>query len=118
MTGVEILAMNEMIASYGFSFLIYFGVIIVFMIFLAFISYTASSYPTISDIIFGALFGILVGAVLGLFPAGCTIPHEYETIYKVTVSDEVSMNDFLERYEIIDQEGKIYTVRERDGEIE
>jgi Na+/melibiose symporter-like transporter len=40
------------------------------------------------------------------------------TRYKVTISDEVSMNDFLERYEIVDQEGKIYTVRERDGDSE
>lgn len=118
MTGIEILATSEVVASYKFSWLIYFGVIIAFMIFLAFINYAATSYPTISDIIFGALFGILVGAVIGLLPAGCIIPHEYETHYKVIISDEVSMNDFLERYEIIDQEGKIYTVRERDGETE
>lgn len=39
-------------------------------------------------------------------------PTAYETHYKVLISDEVSMNEFLEQYEIIDQEGKIFTVRE------
>lgn len=34
--------------------------------------------------------------------------------YKVTINDSVSMNEFLDKYEIIDQEGKIYTVKERE----
>lgn len=33
--------------------------------------------------------------------------------YKVTIDDSVSINEFLEKYEIIDQDGKIYTVREK-----
>ena len=32
--------------------------------------------------------------------------------YKVTIDDSVSMNEFLDKYEILDQEGKIYTVKE------
>lgn len=54
-----------------------------------------------------ALFGTLVGRTTGE-------PTEYETQYKVVIDDSVSMNEFLEEYEIIDQEGKIYTVREKD----
>ena len=34
--------------------------------------------------------------------------------YKVTIDDFVSMNEFLDKYEILDQEGKIYTVKERE----
>ena len=34
--------------------------------------------------------------------------------YKVTIDDSVSMNEFLDKYEIIGQEGKIYTVKEKD----
>lgn len=33
--------------------------------------------------------------------------------YKVTVDDSVLMNEFLNKYEILDREGKIYTVKER-----
>ena len=35
------------------------------------------------------------------------------TEYKVTIDDSVSMNEFLDKYEILDQEGKIYTIREK-----
>lgn len=35
--------------------------------------------------------------------------------YKVTIDDTVSMNEFLDKYEILDQEGKIYTVKEREN---
>ena len=59
--------------------------------------------------LFGVL-SIIVGA--GVDAATEQPTGEYE--YKVTISDEVSMNDFLEKYEIIDQEGKIFTVKERD----
>jgi hypothetical protein len=34
--------------------------------------------------------------------------------YKVTIDDSVSMNEFLDKYEILDQEGKIYTVKEKN----
>ena len=33
--------------------------------------------------------------------------------YKVTIDDSVSMNEFLDKYEILDREGKIYTVKEK-----
>ena len=36
------------------------------------------------------------------------------TELKVTIDDSVSMNEFLNKYEILDQEGKIYTVKERE----
>ena len=32
--------------------------------------------------------------------------------YKVTIDNSLSMNEFLENYEILDQEGRIYTVKE------
>ena len=33
--------------------------------------------------------------------------------YKVAIDDSVSMNEFLAKYEILDQEGNIYTIREK-----
>ena len=68
----------------------------------------------------GSVFGCCaIGALLGIFVfvVVCAVtakPVACETQYKVTISDEVSMNEFLDKYEIIDQEGKIYTVRERE----
>lgn len=34
--------------------------------------------------------------------------------YKVTIDDSVPMTEFYQRYEILDQEGKIYTVKEKE----
>lgn len=34
------------------------------------------------------------------------------TRYKVTISDDVKLVEFLEQYEILDTEGEIYTIRE------
>ena len=85
---------------------------------------------TITGVIVGLMFGVctkswnVFWAVLGTFvavglvvaiPCGGSnrVPTNYETQYKVTISDEVSMNEFNEKYEIINQEGKIYMVREK-----
>ena len=36
------------------------------------------------------------------------------TCYKVTISDEVSFNEVLEKYDIINQEDLIYTITEKE----
>ena len=59
-------------------------------------------------------FAILVVRVVLFIVCGCLIPEDkYETHYQVTVDNSVSMNEFQNKYEIIEVEGKIYTVRER-----
>lgn len=42
-------------------------------------------------------------------------PQEPQTLYEVTISDEVSFKNFTSKYEIIEQRGEIYTVKERDN---
>lgn len=81
----------------------------------AFVGWAADPDNYVNGWLIGLLIGGIVAIAVGLsfgFAIGKTT--EYETRYKVTISDEVSMNEFLEHYEIIDQEGKIYTVRERE----
>ena len=59
-------------------------------------------------------FAILVVCVVLFIVCGYLIPEDkYETHYQVTVDNSVSMNEFQNKYEIIEVEGKIYTVRER-----
>ena len=36
--------------------------------------------------------------------------------YQVTIDDEVSMIEFYEKYEVINVEGKIWTIREKERE--
>ena len=59
-------------------------------------------------------FAILVVCVVLFIVCGCLIPEDkYETHYQVTIDDSVGMNKFQDKYEIIEVEGKIYTVKER-----
>ena len=36
--------------------------------------------------------------------------------YQVAIDDTVVMSEFYDKYEVIEVEGKIYTIREKDGE--
>ena len=56
---------------------------------------------------------LVIGVALSII-CGCLVPEDkYETRYQVIVDNSVSMNEFQNKYEIIEVEGKIYTVRER-----
>ena len=118
MTGVEILATEEVATAFGWNICgMLFGFIVAAGIFgLAGLFIETAEGGGAGWLVFIA--GTLIGGLLLGLAFGSTggEPTDYETQYKVTVSDEVPMNKFLDRYEIIDQEGKIYTVRERkDG---
>lgn len=38
------------------------------------------------------------------------------TTYQVILDDSISYNEFIEKYEVIKQEGRIYTIYEKDKE--
>lgn len=115
MTGVEILATQEVATAFVFSwenFWIVMGMAIgVGLIFGILVSVAEDCWWNLLIVLPTAVFGVIFGLIVGF---GDGVPTEYKTEYKVIISDEVPMNDFLDRYEIISQEGKIYTVRERD----
>jgi hypothetical protein len=112
MNGVEIL--NEYTVANQCAFrwdvaLVVFGVCLVSIIVLAICMGEADMIPFL--IFVAILCSGLIGAIVGVIdPLEC---HQ-ETHYKVTIDDSVSMNEFLDKYEILDQEGKIYTVKERE----
>jgi hypothetical protein len=116
MTGVEILTSSQVAYEWAFNWTAFWIVGIV-----AFVIVTAigiwqwlggyCSFGIVPALIFvGMAAGVAFGALWGSF---LSQPAEYTTEYKVIISDEVSMNEFNEKYEIIERDGKIYTVRER-----
>lgn len=62
---------------------------------------------------------IIILICIALFGAGvCAFaPREMISRYQVIVDDEVEFNDFINKYKIIDQDGLIYTVEERECNI-
>ena len=116
MTGVEILSTAEVAVAFGWNtWGMLFGFLVAALIFGfvgLLIGVTESKENGWVTFLAGTILGgLIVGLAFGSIGGE---PTAYETQYKVTVSDKVSMNEFLARYEIIDQEGSIYTIRERD----
>ena len=109
MNGVIILNSYESLTNFGSILLIsilcawFFAVSIVVLF--ALLKYGCNSWKEPA---------FLVICVVLTIVCGCLIPEDkYETHYQVTVDNSVSMNEFQNKYEIIEVEGKIYTIRER-----
>ena len=60
------------------------------------------------------LIYIFIGLLLG---QGFATPSEYESHYKVIVDDTVTVNEFLDRYEILERDGEILIVKEIEAEV-
>lgn len=116
MQGVEILTMSQVATEWEFNcaaFWITYAIMVVLCTFLGLYWFLTNQceWGVIPALfILGALFGIPVGySVEDMY----STPVAYETQYKVTISDEVSMNEFIKHYEVIDQDGKIFIVTEK-----
>lgn len=114
MNGVEILATEKVISETAFNwtgFWITGIVIIIIPLIFVILEFLSGEIEVAWGIfVVGIIFAAMAGYAFGKVTEE---PIAYKNQYKVTVSDEVSMNEFNKRYEIIDQEGKIYTVEER-----
>lgn len=62
-----------------------------------------------------ALGIVIIGIAITITIA--TLIHEVDKIYpqyKVTITEKTNMKDFYEKYDIISQEGLIFTIRDKD----
>lgn len=114
MEGVEILAIGEIGINecFNWSVAIFgglaFGIIASLLL--------AAAENDFKLFLFIAPFvSLFAGAILGF---GCPAYQDMIPTYKVTISDEVSMNEFMDKYEILNQDGKIYTVKERTPNVD
>lgn len=61
-------------------------------------------------------FGI-IGLFIGLINGGNWLPNktaaEYETQYKVVLESDIDYKEFTNKYEVVDFENNVYTVREK-----
>ena len=98
----------------GFVVLLIFSIVVIILSFIAIIicsdKFSEFNGFVIAFIITGiAGISFLIVSILELN----TPPQEPQTLYEVTISDEVSFKDFTSKYEIIEQRGEIYIVKER-----
>lgn len=117
MNGVEILAQNTIYETeYNYWYLLIFtGIGLLIGLIIAIVCWFRYGFD--ADYFMPIALTTMLGVTIGL---NVTVSFEYETDtvdyieYKVTVSENVNFTEFIDKYEIIDQECKIYTVRERE----
>lgn len=113
MTGVEILS-SKIIYN---TFIPEWWEIIALLVFLV-SGFVGAWLCTVSERPKIGVICMVLGTCLFIGLASCASTENKNDInhieYKVTIDDSVSMNEFLDKYEILDQEGKIYTVKERE----
>lgn len=115
MPGVEILNTEVIIAETGGFNVIAFAVTTILCAAIGFVIGLINDEDDCSPF-FGLVFGILIGLIFGILLGAAfqkPIIKNEEVVYKAIISDEVSLNEFYEKYEILDKEGKIYTIAER-----
>ena len=104
--GIEILSQE---VCNEFNIIAFFSCVIMFAI----IGMAFDFFKDLSDGVGGAILGIILGIFMYAIIFEAILPEKYVK-YKVTISEEVSMTEFNDRYEIIDVDGKIYTIREKN----
>lgn len=62
-------------------------------------------------VVFCTFLALLVGILGGLVLKPNLV--DYETHYEVSVDENVNMKDFMDKYEILETRGAIYTVKEK-----
>lgn len=116
MTGVEILNQTNIYVIEGYLWIFFLLVGIGFMVGLIIDIVSWCNWGFDGEdlwvILLSTMLGALAGFVCYLFSVHETDKLDYVE-YKVTVSDEVNLNEFMDKYEILEQEGKIYVVKEK-----
>ena len=111
MNGVEILSQEiiyNTLLPWWIGALCFFGIIV----FVVLIAISAADCNTGAVIIFVICAALCVVALpLSIEEFKCAGINHIR--YEVTIDDFVSMTSFMDKYEILDQRGKIYTVREK-----
>lgn len=105
--GIEILSQE---VCNEFNIRAFFACVILFMI----IGMAFDFCKDISDGVVGAFLGIILGIFMYAIIFQVIIPDKYIQ-YKVTISEDVSMTEFNDRYEIVDVDGEIYTIRDKNN---
>lgn len=111
MTGVEILSSSEVAIAYAFNWKSASIVFLVLLMLCLCIGYSVDKEECLKLFLpIGLALGLWGGMLTG---AALQVSTEYTTEHKVIISEEVSLQDFIEKYEIVGKEGKMYIVREK-----
>ena len=114
MNGIEILNQYEVVATTAWSWSVFWISWIIVMIIFIIVGVIVGiiQKDLIGNCVFGCVMGCIFGGLIGV-PFASQAEKTYTTEYQVIISDEVSLTDFYNTYDIIEQEGKIFKIREK-----
>lgn len=99
---------DTMFPSAVFAFVTIFGI--------ALIIYLLRDPKQMKDAFIPSVFVILFtlfGMVASIYGFTHLPENKYQTTYEVTIGDDVNFNEFNSKYEVVKQEGLIYTIIEK-----
>ena len=116
MDGITILSQSKIMITPNWTYII---TIIFFITFIVSMIITFSCHHNIIETIFGiSSICCFILFIVGLFCMDFIEKPTGKYTYKVTISDEVNFAEFNNKYEIIDQDGLIYTIKEKENNNE
>lgn len=114
--GITVLSQSEIMITPNWTYII---TIIAFITFVVSMIITFSSHHKIIETIFGISFiCCFILFIIGLFCMCFIESRTGKYAYKVTISNEVNFVELNNKYEIIDQDGLIYTIKEKENNNE
>lgn len=114
MNGINILNSTEVVVESTSNWWLAGIVWIVAVVACGIIAYGLAGYDKGEAVVMGCMVGALIGLLLWILVGEITSePVVQEVRYEVTIDDSVSMKEFTNKYEIIEQRGEIYVVREK-----
>lgn len=117
MNGVEILSEQAVykVESLWWLFFLFIGIGFTAGLIIAITEWVGFGWDR--DMLWLILMTTIIGAYVGV-AAFKLYENETDVVdhieYKVTVSEDVNFNEFMNMYEVVDQDGKIYIVKERE----
>lgn len=109
MEGITIL--NEIQKTAAPEWMAVLGLILCFLGFISIMIYAVSQ--KIVSAIISIVILIIITIWIIYFCIASLIIYDH-TEYKVIIDDSVNFNEFNEKYEIVDTDGKIYTIKEKE----
>ena len=116
MDGITVLSQSEIMITPTWTYII---TIIALIVFVVSMIITSSFHHNRIETIFGiSSIYCFILFIFGLFCIDFIEKPTGKYTYKVTISDEVNFVEFNNKYEIIDQDGLIYTIKEKENNNE
>lgn len=96
----------------------FYFILILFWLFFIFAEIGSNCKNHGRDFLLSIILAVLIGAMLGITITAIKNQNLYPERYEVLIDSKIDFNEFHNKYEIIDQKGKIYIIREKNKNAE